>query len=158
MGSGKSSLGRQLAGRLGYGFADMDQIIEEKEGMPVGDIFSSMGEEKFRELERETLEMLAGKDDLVISTGGGVPCQPGNMELMNNSGISVYLEMDPAALFERLKTRREKRPLIRALSDPELREFIQDTLGRREKFYRKAKFTVDGSKRDVNMILDLLDT
>jgi shikimate kinase len=157
MGSGKSSLGKKLAERLGYGFADMDEIIEQKEGMPVMEIFRKKGEEQFRKLERKTLEKLVCKENMVISTGGGVPCRPGNMELINQHGISVYLEMSPADLFERLKTRREKRPLIRDLSDAELREFINSTLAEREKYYRKATFTVNGLKRDVDLILEMLD-
>ena len=156
MGSGKSSVGRKLAEKLGYGFVDMDHLIEEKEGMSVGDIFKVKGEKKFRKLEKKTLEKLVQQDNIVISTGGGVPCQPDNMKLINKNGVSVYLRMDAAALFERLKPRQAKRPLIRDLSEKELKQFIKTTLARREKYYLKAKFIVDGSNRDVNEILLLL--
>ena len=156
MGSGKSSMGRKLAGSLGYVFADMDQLIEEKEGMSVSEIFAEKGEKRFRKLEQKILEKLVRQENIVISTGGGVPCQPGNMKLINKNGVSIYLKLDAAALFGRLKTRQARRPLIRDLSEKELKQFIRTTLARREKYYMKAKIIVDGSKRDVNEILLLL--
>ena len=156
MGSGKSSVGRKLAGRLGYEFVDMDHLIEEKEGMSISDIFIKKGEKKFRKMEQKILEKLVKEDKLVISTGGGVPCQPGNMKLINKHGVSIYLAMDEAGLFERLRTRQDRRPLIKGLSEKELKQFIKSTLALRERYYRKAKFTVDGSKRNVDEILGLL--
>ena len=112
MGSGKSALGRKLASRMGYQFIDMDNLIEEKEGMSVRKIFRKKGEAGFRKMERKTLEKLIRKDKLVISTGGGVPCGPGNMGLINQHGISVYLKMDQSALYERLKTRQSRRGFL----------------------------------------------
>lgn len=156
MGSGKTSMGKKLATRLGYKFVDMDNLIEKKEGMAIRDIFRKKGEESFRRMERRILEKMARKDNRVVATGGGVPCGPGNMELINRAGISVYLEVSPVDLFERLKTRRAKRPLIKDLSEAGLREFIETTLAERAPYYRMARFTVDGSSRDVNKILKVL--
>jgi shikimate kinase len=153
MGSGKTATGRKLAHRIGYRFIDMDSLIEEQEGMSISTIFNKMGEAEFRKMERETLEKLILKDRLVVSTGGGVPCEPGNMDLINRHGISVYLKMDPSDLYERLKTRQSARPLIRDLSGPELRQYISIKLSERESYYSKAKYTVDGSRRDVEEII-----
>ena len=156
MGSGKSAVGRKLASRMGYDFVDMDDLIEKQEGASVLDIFKSKGEEEFRKMERKTLEVLVRKDKFVIATGGGVPCGDGNMDLINKHGISIYLKMDPSALYDRLKTRQSNRPLIKDLSEAELKEFIIEKLSDRESYYRQAKFTVDGTQRDVDGILALL--
>ena len=157
MGSGKSTMGKKLARRMGYDFVDMDRLIEKKEGMSVRKIFRKKGEGKFRKMERKTLEKLVRKDRLVISTGGGVPCEAGNMELIRQHGISIYLKMDPPALYKRLKKRQSKRPLIKDLSEKELRKFISEKLSEREGYYSQADHTVDGSKRDVDELLALLN-
>lgn len=157
MGSGKTSVGRKLAEKLQYEYVDMDPLIEQKVGMTVGEIFRKKGEKKFRKLEKEILEKLVQQKNIVVSTGGGVPCQPGNMKLINKNCISIYLQMDAIALFERLKPRQARRPLIRDLSEKELKQFINTTLAKREKYYLKAKFIVDGSKRNENEILRLLE-
>ena len=156
MGSGKSAVGRKLALRMGYGFIDMDDLIEKQEGASVREIFRNKGEKEFRKMERKTLEALLRQDKLVIATGGGVPCEAGNMDLINKYGISIYLKMDPSALYDRLKTRQSNRPLIKDLSEAELKEFIIEKLSDRESYYRQAKFTVDGTQRDVDGILALL--
>ncbi len=157
MGSGKSATGRKLARKLGYTFVDMDDCIEKKTGMPVRKIFRKKGEAKFRKMERRLLEKLVRKDDLVVATGGGVPCGEGNMDLIKRHGTSVYLKMDPSLLFERLKTRQAKRPLIRELSEKELMKFIRSKLAEREAFYMQADHIVDGSKRDADELVGLLN-
>ena len=156
MGSGKSSVGKKLSAKLGYEFKDMDHLIEENEGMSISDIFREKGEKKFREMEQETLTKLISGENIVISTGGGVPCQPGNMDLINMHGISIYLRMETEDLFERLKARKARRPLIKDLSDAELKDFIIENLADRESYYNQAKYIVDGSKRDVVEILGLI--
>jgi len=156
MGSGKSAVGRKLASRMGYDFVDMDDLIEKQEGASVREIFRNKGEEEFRKMERTTLEAMLRQDKLVIATGGGVPCAAGNMDLINKHGISIYLKMDPSALYDRLKTRQSNRPLIKDLSEAELKEFIIEKLSDRESYYRQAKYTVDGTQRNVDGILALL--
>jgi len=156
MGSGKTTIGKGLAGKLRYSFIDMDSMIEYKAGMSIRKIFAKKGEAAFRKMEQQALEELVQKRNLVVSTGGGVPCEPGNMEFINEHGISIYLQMDAEALHRRLKSRNEKRPLIRDLSDTELMDYIRKTLANRETYYNMAHFKVDGSKRDLNEIMDLL--
>ena len=87
MGCGKTTIGRRLARRLGYDFADTDDRIEKQEGADVCDIFHYAGEEYFRKAERGMLEQLiASGDDLVVSTGGGLPVWADNMARMNGAG------------------------------------------------------------------------
>ena len=88
MGCGKTTIGRRLARRLGYDFADTDDRIEKQEGADVCDIFHYAGEEYFRKAERGMLEQLiASGDDLVVSTGGGLPVWADNMARMNGAGL-----------------------------------------------------------------------
>jgi len=143
MGSGKTTLGRELAATLRLRFLDMDEEIERSQEMSIKEIFAERGETDFREMESALLQRIILMDDLVISTGGGVPSSGYNMEIINSNGISVYLEMKPETIFDRLKDARGDRPLIRDKSDPELLEFINTTLGEREEYYKMAGIIVD---------------
>ena len=83
MGSGKSTLGSTLARKIGYGFVDMDHLIEETAGMTIQGIFSEHGEKVFRKWEHDILLELCKRENLVVSTGGGAPCHDHMMEVMN---------------------------------------------------------------------------
>lgn len=144
MGSGKSSVGRKLATRLGYDFIDTDKEIEKEYGGSVREMFEKEGEDFFREREREMLVRLGGREgDIIIATGGGMPCKPGNVELMNELGYTIYLKMSPAKLAARLEGGRDKRPVIRGLNDKELLDFIKTNLELREPFYNKAVMALE---------------
>jgi shikimate kinase len=142
MGSGKTTLGKQLAQALDYSFVDQDSVIEEKMGMTIADIFSLMGEPKFREIEHQTLADLSNGDNMVVATGGGAPCYFDNMELMNKGGVSIYLKVSTQTLFQRLRLAHLKRPLIRNKSDKELVAFIDSKMIEREPFYSKSTITI----------------
>ena len=143
MGSGKTSLGRRLAARLGWDFVDMDAMVEQRCGMNVARIFETQGEEHFRRMEREVLEELAGLRDTIVATGGGVPVGEGNMELMNRAGLTIYLMISPPQLVKRLERGTEKRPLIRGKDPGQLLEFIEERLPQREPYYMQAKAVID---------------
>ncbi len=144
MGSGKSSIGRKLAARMGYDFIDTDKEIEKEYGGSVRDMFEREGEAYFRECEREMLGKLGGQDgNLIVATGGGMPCIPGNIELMNALGLTIYLKMGPQKLASRLEGGRDKRPIIRNLSDSELLDFIARALEQREPFYGKSAMVLE---------------
>ena len=103
MGCGKTTIGRRLARRLGYDFADTDDRIEKQEGADVCDIFHYAGEEYFRKAERGMLEQLiASGDDLVVSTGGGLPVWADNMARMNGAGLTVYIRRSAEQIAARL--------------------------------------------------------
>lgn len=156
MGSGKSTFGRKLAKRLGYDFVDTDKRITEQYGMSINEIFERLGEKAFREGETRLLKELALKRNLVVSTGGGLPCHGDNMATINRHGLSVYLKCEPEDLYRRLLTRKEKRPLIRDLSDAELRSYIVKKLAERESFYMQARHVVRGPDVDLEKLLKLL--
>ncbi len=143
MGSGKTTLGKELAGTLNIRFLDMDEEIERSHGKTINEIFAERGETDFREMESELLQRIILMDDLVVSTGGGVPVHRNNMEIINSKGISVYLEMKPEDIFNILKDARDNRPLIREKSDQELLEYINTTLGEREEYYKMAGIIVN---------------
>jgi len=145
MGSGKTTVGKLLAARLGYGFIDMDAHIEEKLFKSVSQIFAELGEEKFRLLEQQSLHEVAEFDHVVISTGGGAPCYFDNMDYMNMQGMTVYLKLSPDELAERLESSHaNKRPLLANRKGEELKQFISEALAKREPFYSKAAHAVSG--------------
>lgn len=143
MGSGKTTIGRPLAKALGFRFVDMDHHITDMQHKTVAELFESLGESGFRELERQTLRELAAQENTVIATGGGAPCFFDNMETMNQSGSTIYLKVSPAGLAARLKHGRDKRPLLRGKNDEELLAYIRESLEKRETFYTKARIIVD---------------
>lgn len=143
MGCGKSSTGRKLAKRVGFGFVDMDTQIEQLEGLTIAQIFEQKGEARFRELEREWLCGVDSDSDMIVATGGGVPCHGDNMAIMNRLGVTVYFKMSPEKLVDRLRGGRDKRPLIRGMSDSELLTFIGENLVVRDPYYSEARMIID---------------
>lgn len=143
MGCGKTTFGKKLSGKLAYGFYDLDKMIEQIEGVSVAELFSIKGESYFRKLESDVLHSTIIHKNAVISCGGGTPCYFGNMEWMNEKGITLYLNVKTARLYNRLKSRKEKRPLIAALNDEQLKDYIFQKLSEREAFYLQAKMIID---------------
>ncbi|MFC2113543.1 shikimate kinase [Bacteroidota bacterium] len=156
MGSGKSSKGKLLATHLGYDFMDTDKEIVEQLGMSINDIFRKFGEVKFRESETSLLNDLVTRNNLVVSTGGGLPCHAGNMDHINRLGCSIYLKVSPTQLFSRLSSRKYKRPLIKDLSDKELMDFIERTLSEREAYYEKARHVLMGLEVSIDELVNLV--
>jgi len=153
--SGKTTLGRQLADHLGLGFIDLDEVIERLEGKSIPDLYSEEGEEEFRKIEWLTLKKIIKKDDIVVATGGGAPCNCDNMELMEKYGDVLYLKVDDEILLNRLKKLTGVRPIIKNKSDEELREYINDLKKRCEHHYQRAKYTINANNSNVKDIADL---
>jgi shikimate kinase len=152
MGSGKSTAGRKLATSLGWSFIDLDRRIEEKAGKTIPQIFSQNGEEYFRKVESETLRELDSELKTVVSTGGGTPCHGLNMDLMLDTGLTVYLKMTPIQLVNRLLESSGERPLINNIPDNKLKDFIEQKLAVREKWYLRAKIIVNGMNLDISSL------
>ena len=156
MGSGKSTLGYRLARKIGYQHVDMDHLIEETAGMSIPDIFREHGEQVFRKWEHDIVMELCSRDKLVISTGGGAPCHDDLITAMNENGTTIYIELSPLALKDRLLHSKTERPLIAGKSEPELLEYITGKLKERETFYRKARYIVDGISVEPEELVTLL--
>lgn len=146
MGCGKTTLGRAVARSASLRLIDLDEYIEEREGMSVRQIFDTHGERYFRNVEREALAEVSRMTDVLIATGGGTPCQPGLMDMMLETGTTVWLEAPIDVLHRRLIEGRATRPLIASLDDSELRSFIVKALDARRPHYSRAAARFDSSR------------
>jgi shikimate kinase len=138
MGSGKTSTGRPLAERLGYGFVDADAVIEQAAGCSIPEIFERDGEAGFRSLESQVLSAISQRHSLVVATGGGVVTQPENWGLLH-SGIVIWLDVVPDQLLQRLNADSTERPLLQT-ADPEAA--LNALLNERRPLYAEADLTV----------------
>ncbi len=140
MGTGKTSVGRELSRILGYEFIDTDVLIEEREGMPVSMIFKRKGEDYFRQVERETIAEIALKETAVIATGGGVIKNRENVKDLGKGGVLVWLTAEPEIVLKRVMSEGGKRPLLE-VEEP-LQE-INRLMEERCSLYQQADVSVD---------------
>ncbi|MFO7575967.1 MAG: shikimate kinase [Bacteroidales bacterium] len=154
MGSGKTTTGRKLAALAGARFVDIDTEIEKAAGKSISRIFSEEGEVHFRKTEYDVLRRIDLTDGAVIATGGGTPCYADNMDYMNNTGITVYLKMTPAALASRLEYAMVSRPLIAGLSGESLNRYISDKITEREPYYLRSQIIFEGLNADAKLLLE----
>tara|TARA_B100000900_G_scaffold369415_1_gene347245 strand:- start:276 stop:851 length:576 start_codon:yes stop_codon:yes gene_type:complete len=138
MGSGKTSTGRPLAERLGYGFVDADAVIEQAAGCSIAEMFQRDGEPEFRALEKQVLNSISQRHSLVVATGGGVVTQRENWGLLH-SGIVIWLDVVQEQLLKRLQTDKTVRPLLQT-ADPEAA--LNELLAERKGLYAEADLTV----------------
>ena len=138
MGSGKTSTGRPLAERLGYGFVDADAVIEQAAGCTIPEIFERDGETGFREIESQVMSAICQRHSLVVATGGGVVTERSNWGLLH-SGIVIWLDVVPDQLLQRLNADSTVRPLLQT-ADPEAA--LNALLNERRPLYAEADLTV----------------
>ena len=143
MGAGKTTVGKALAKDLGVMFYDLDWYIESRMRKTVKQIFDEVGEEGFRKIEHNMLHEVAEFENVVVSCGGGTPCFFDNMDYMNGHGQTVFLDVHPDILFNRLRVATHQRPILQGKTDEELRAFIADALEKRAPFYVQARYRFD---------------
>jgi len=150
MGAGKTTVGRQLARRLGKRFVDSDQEIEERTGVKVATIFEIEGEAGFRARESRVIEELAEAEDLVLATGGGAVLDSGNRMRLAARGFVIYLHAQPRDLWQR--TRQDKtRPLLHGV-DPLAR--LEELYAVRDPLYREvADIVIDTGRQGVGALV-----
>ena len=150
MGSGKTSTGRPLAERLGYGFVDADAVIEQVAGCTISEIFERDGEEEFRSLETQVMRSISERHSLVVATGGGVVTRTENWGMMHQ-GIVIWLDVERRQLLQRLQSDSTQRPLLMT-GDPA--ETLDEILKQRRPLYDEADLTVVIESESANVVAD----
>ncbi len=156
MGCGKSTVAKKLANKLGLQVVDLDAEIVKTAGNTIPEIFKTKGEDGFRKLERAELRKWMATDNVVVATGGGTPCFFESMAEMNGKGTTVYLQMTPKALVDRLTDSKVERPILKGLSAEKMLEKITKQLAKRESFYERSNVIVNGIGLDVDELAKTL--
>ncbi|WP_304065689.1 shikimate kinase [Pedobacter glucosidilyticus] len=157
MGCGKSRMGKNLSSKINRPFIDLDTLIESTQHKTVPEIFTELGENGFREIERDLLQNSAIADDAIISTGGGAPCFFDNMDWMNANGLTIFIDPPVKVLADRLINAKTERPLIKGKSFDELVLFVEDKLKERRPFYEKAQISLHGVSLTPEILLEELE-
>jgi shikimate kinase len=152
-GSGKSTVGRQLARRLQLAFSDSDHVIEQRIGCSIRDYFDREGEAAFRDLEQAVIQELAQAGPGVLATGGGAVLRPANRELLRQAGQVVYLRSTPEEVFRRLR-HDVNRPLLQ-VADP--LERLRSLYDERDPLYREtAHFVIETGRPSVSTVVNMI--
>lgn len=152
-GSGKSTVGRQLARRLQLPFFDSDHVIEQQLGCSIREYFEREGEERFRDVEESVIDQLTQSPTGVLSTGGGVVLRPGNRQHLRERGSVIYLNSSPDELFRRLR-HDVNRPLLQ-VADPLSR--LRDLYAVRDPLYREtAHFVIETGRPSVATLVNMI--
>ncbi len=150
MACGKTFTSRELARLLGRERVSTDEVIEQREGRTIADIFAQSGEPYFRQVECEIIKELSARDGLIIDCGGGVAVNPDNFAALQSNGISFYLVASPEAIERRTRGKTD-RPLLN-VSDPLSK--IKELLAKRDPYYRKADFLIDSNEDNIGKVVD----
>lgn len=152
-GSGKSTVGRQLARRLQLPFVDSDQAIEARLGCPIREFFERDGEARFRDIEAEVIDGLSQQGAGVLSTGGGAVLRPENRERLRARGRVIYLKSHPEELIRRLR-HDTSRPLLQ-VADPMAK--LRELFAIRDPLYRQtAHFVIETGRPSVATLVNMI--
>ena len=150
---GKTTTGIALAKEMNYTFVDMDILMEERCEMTIDEFFTRFGEDKFRQLERETLlYIFKQKQDAIIALGGGTPCFFDNMELCKRNGISVFLDLPNEEILKRCNESKIRRPLLQTTDEQNMPAFIDNLLAKRRPHYLQSDIIYPASALDVRQL------
>ncbi len=157
MGSGKSFRGQQLSAKLGIPFFDLDAQIVNTEGKSINDIFREQGEEYFRLKEKEVLHIITeSHSSFVMACGGGTPCYFNNVEYMNSQGTTVWLNTSMPVLYDRLLKEKAERPLLRDLSDDQLKAFISKKFSDRRIYYEQSRVKIEDDDLPMDRMIEMI--
>lgn len=150
MGSGKTTVSKRLSSLMDLPSYDLDQLFEERFKIEISSFFEKYDEGLFRNLESQLLKETVNIENGIIATGGGTPCFYDNIDWMNSNGITVYLQMHPISIANRLSSSRKKRPLLASKSNTELVSFIRGHMRQRNIFYSQAHIIVKAESIDLD--------
>ena len=154
MGCGKSYWGKKLSEKIHIPFFDLDGKIEEQEGKSIAQIFAENGEEYFRMVEKETLYMITeSHESFILATGGGTPCFFNNIDYIKKAGIAVWINCSVDCLYSRLQKEKDKRPLLNAIPDGELKSFIVKKYSTRKIYYQQAQIIAHDETMDLDKLV-----
>ena len=142
MASGKSTFGKRIAKELGYNFIDTDKEIERLEGKTISQTFEENGEQYFRKLEMIFLKSINNSENTLFSTGGGMPCNQYRLNRMKKLGKLIHLEIDAKSVINRLKSAKQKRPILANLTEEELSKKIISLLDKRTRYYDQSDIAI----------------
>jgi shikimate kinase len=155
MGSGKTHWGKLLSQKLNLPFFDLDEQILSHEEKDITEIFAERGEEYFRQKEKETLHIITeSHDSFVMACGGGAPCYFNNVDYMNKTGTTVWINTPVDTLFNRLISEKDKRPLIKSLTNDQLRGFISKKYADRKIYYEQADVMIDEEPVQLDSLIE----
>jgi shikimate kinase len=144
-GSGKSTVGRQLARRLALPFTDTDHAIEQRIGCSIRDFFDREGEVAFRDVEEDVIRELAGAPSGVLATGGGAVLRPANRQRLHSAGHTIYLRSTPEEIFRRLRHDTNRLGKLRSLYEE------------RDPLYREtAHFIIETGRPSVSTLVNMI--
>lgn len=144
MSSGKTHWGKCISRKLDVPFFDLDEQVEAAEGRTISEIFLSHGEEYFRRKEKEVLHIISeSHDTFLMACGGGTPCYYNNIDYMNKSGTTVWISSSIDTMHQRLLKDRDKRPLLKGLTDEQVRGYIIKKFSDRKIYYEQATVIID---------------
>jgi XRE family transcriptional regulator, aerobic/anaerobic benzoate catabolism transcriptional regulator len=153
-GSGKTTIGRRLARRLRIAFVELDQQIEERAGLALGEIFTLHGEEYYRQVERDTLAALLGTPRaMVLAVGGGLVTSPESYALLRQHTTTIWLKARAEDYWNRVAHQGDRRPMEQ---HPHAREALKRLVSRREPLYARAHLTLDTSTLSAAQVVDRL--
>ena len=157
MGSGKSTIGKNLALNLNYKFIDLDDYIVENEEISINELFEMKGQDYFRKTELKYLKKIfKSEKQIVLSLGGGTPTIKNVMNFVNKNSYSIYLKANDLTLTDRLLPIKSKRPLLKHLSEETIQSFVAEHLKERATFYEKANWILEVNEYDENEVLNLI--
>ena len=153
MAVGKTTLGKRLAKALQRPFVDTDNLIVQRTGKSIEEIFETLGEDEFRKIEADVLRSITTQNN-IIATGGGLPCYFNNMDFMNAHGLTIYLNANSAFIYNRLLHAKAPRPLLKELKLDELLAYIEAKLAARQPYYMQSKLVQDMPLKSVKTLVN----